>query len=33
MKLQPLHLELRTLHLRWHLWLVHLWWLEELVRL
>jgi hypothetical protein len=24
---------LGALHLHWHLWLIHLWWLEKLVRL
>jgi hypothetical protein len=33
LKLRPLHLKLRALQIRWHLWSVHLWWLEELVRL
>jgi hypothetical protein len=28
-----LYLELMARHLHWHLQLVHLWWLEELVRL
>jgi hypothetical protein len=33
LKVQSLYLELRARHLHWHLWPVHLWWLEEMVRL
>jgi hypothetical protein len=33
LKLRPLHIGLGALHLHWHQQLVHLWWLEKLVRL
>jgi hypothetical protein len=33
LKVRPLHQKLRARHLHWYLWPVHLWWLEELVRL
>jgi hypothetical protein len=33
LKVWSLYLEPRAWHLHWHLWPLHLWWLEELVRL
>jgi hypothetical protein len=33
LKVWSLHQKLRAWHLHCHLWSVHLWWFEELVRL
>jgi hypothetical protein len=33
LEVQSLYLELRARYLHWHLRPIHLWWLEELVRL